>query len=553
MNPVAFIREKREGKKHRREDLEAFLLGYLRDEVPDYQVSAWLMAAFLRGLDPEETLWLTETMARSGKVLDLSGLPHPVDKHSSGGVGDKVSLVVGPILAASGCTFAKMSGRGLAHTGGTIDKLESVPGWRGEMTEAEFLERARRVGLVIAAQSPDLAPLDGKLYALRDVTATVESVPLIASSIMSKKLAAGARSIVLDVKVGRGAFMKTLEEARLLAKTMVAIGQGAGRRVRALLTSMEAPLGRAVGNAIEVREAIEALKGEGPGDLLEVALALEERDWVVPSYRESAMLLAKGLPIHTLILYWRAHPAGWRFPEGVRAVNPYIPIATQIPQAVGLALAGRYRGEDWVVATSIGDGGTSEGDFHEGLNFAAVFGAPVVFLVQNNGYAISVPKSRQMKVDYVARRAEGYGMPGVVVDGNDAFAVYLEAKKAVERARKGEGPTLLEALTYRLAPHTTSDDPSRYRSKEEEEAWRAKDPILRLRKALEGRGLWGEEAEKALLLELEEEFQRELALADEAPEPRPEEIVEHVYAEMGPDQRRAWEALRRGLHVEEVE
>ena len=276
MNPVVFIREKREGKKHRREDLEAFLLGYLRDEVPDYQVAAWLMAAFLRGLDAEETLWLTETMARSGKVLDLSGLPHPVDKHSSGGVGDKVSLVVGPILAASGCTFAKMSGRGLAHTGGTIDKLESVPGWRGEMTEAEFLERARRVGLVIAAQSPDLAPLDGKLYALRDVTATVESVPLIASSIMSKKLAAGARSIVLDVKVGRGAFMKTLEEARLLAKTMVAIGQGAGRRVRALLTSMEAPLGRAVGNAIEVREAIGALKGEGPEDLLEVALALAE-------------------------------------------------------------------------------------------------------------------------------------------------------------------------------------------------------------------------------------------------------------------------------------
>jgi thymidine phosphorylase len=276
MNPVLFIREKREGLKHRKEDLEAFLLGYLREEVPDYQVAAWLMAAFLRGLDAEETLWLTEVMAHSGRVLDLSGLPHPVDKHSSGGVGDKVSLVVGPILAASGCTFAKMSGRGLAHTGGTIDKLESVPGWRGEMTEAEFLDRARRIGLVIAAQSPDLAPLDGKLYALRDVTATVESLPLIASSIMSKKLAAGARSIVLDVKVGQGAFMKTLEEARLLAQTMVGIGQGAGRRVRAVLTSMEAPLGRAVGNAIEVREAIAALKGEGPQDLLEVALALAE-------------------------------------------------------------------------------------------------------------------------------------------------------------------------------------------------------------------------------------------------------------------------------------
>lgn len=276
MNPVLFIREKREGVKHRREDLEAFLLGYLQGEVPDYQVAAWLMAAFLRGLDREETLWLTQVMAHSGKVLDLSGLPHPVDKHSSGGVGDKVSLVVGPILAASGCTFAKMSGRGLAHTGGTIDKLESVPGWRGEMTEGEFLERAQRVGLVIAAQSPEMAPLDGKLYALRDVTATVESIPLIASSIMSKKLAAGARSIVLDVKVGQGAFMKTLEDARHLARTMVEIGEGAGRRVRAVLTRMEAPLGRAVGNALEVREAIAALKGEGPEDLLEVALVLAE-------------------------------------------------------------------------------------------------------------------------------------------------------------------------------------------------------------------------------------------------------------------------------------
>ncbi|MEJ5336089.1 MAG: thymidine phosphorylase [Thermus sp.] len=276
MNPVLFIREKREGLPHRREDLEAFLLGYLKEEVPDYQVSAWLMAVYFRGLSPEETQWLTKVMARSGRTLDLSHLPHPVDKHSSGGVGDKTTLVVGPILAASGCTFAKMSGRGLAHTGGTIDKLESVPGWRGEMTEGEFLERAQRVGLVIAAQSADLAPLDGKLYALRDVTATVESLPLIASSIMSKKLAAGARSIVLDVKVGRGAFMKTLEEARLLARTMVAIGQGAGRRVRAVLTSMEAPLGRAVGNALEVREAIAALRGEGPKDLVEVALRLAE-------------------------------------------------------------------------------------------------------------------------------------------------------------------------------------------------------------------------------------------------------------------------------------
>jgi pyrimidine-nucleoside phosphorylase/thymidine phosphorylase len=276
MNPVRFIQAKRDGLAHAKEEMAAFLLGYLRDEVPDYQVSAWLMAVFFRGLSQEETLWLTEIMAHSGKVLDLSHLPHPVDKHSSGGVGDKTTLVVAPILAASGCTVAKMSGRGLAHTGGTIDKLESIPGWRGEMTEAEFLERARKVGLVIAAQSQELAPLDGKLYALRDVTATVESLPLIASSIMSKKLAAGARSIVLDVKVGKGAFMKTLEAARALAEAMVAIGKGASRRVRAVLTSMEAPLGQAVGNALEVREAILALKGEGPEDLVQVALTLAE-------------------------------------------------------------------------------------------------------------------------------------------------------------------------------------------------------------------------------------------------------------------------------------
>jgi pyrimidine-nucleoside phosphorylase len=276
MNPVRFIQAKRDGLAHAKEEMAAFLLGYLRDEVPDYQVSAWLMAVFFRGLSQEETLWLTEIMAHSGKVLDLSHLPNPVDKHSSGGVGDKTTLVVAPILAASGCTVAKMSGRGLAHTGGTIDKLESIPGWRGEMTEAEFLERARKVGLVIAAQSQELAPLDGKLYALRDVTATVESLPIIASSIMSKKLAAGARSIVLDVKVGKGAFMRTLEAARALAEAMVAIGKGASRRVRAVLTSMEAPLGQAVGNALEVREAILALKGEGPEDLVQVALTLAE-------------------------------------------------------------------------------------------------------------------------------------------------------------------------------------------------------------------------------------------------------------------------------------
>ncbi|MER3536208.1 MAG: thymidine phosphorylase, partial [Thermus sp.] len=286
MNPVLFIQAKRDGLSHTEEELRDFLLGYLKEEVPDYQVSAWLMAVFFRGMTEGETLALTRVMAFSGKVLDLSHLPHPVDKHSSGGVGDKTTLVVAPLLAAAGCTVAKMSGRGLAHTGGTIDKLESVPGFRAELSEEEFLRLAERVGLVIASQSPTLAPLDGKLYALRDVTATVESLPLIASSIMSKKLAAGARTIVLDVKVGKGAFMKTLEEARLLARTMVGIGRGAGRRVRAVLSRMDAPLGRAVGNALEVREAIGALKGEGPLDLQDLALRLAME-----------ALSAEGLPV----------------------------------------------------------------------------------------------------------------------------------------------------------------------------------------------------------------------------------------------------------------
>lgn len=274
MNPVDFIQAKRDGHQHGKSDLEAFFGAYLSERLPDYQVAAWLMAVFFRGMTVAETTALTQVMAESGDTLDLSSLPHPVDKHSSGGVGDKTSLVVAPILAAAGCTVAKMSGRGLAHTGGTIDKLESIPGWSGDLSEAAFLAQAARIGLVLVAQSHDLAPLDGRLYALRDVTATVNSLPLIASSIMSKKLAAGARSMVLDVKVGAGAFMKTLEEARQLAQIMKGIGEGAGRRVRVVLSSMERPLGHAVGHAIEVREAIHTLAGQGPQDLRQLALTL---------------------------------------------------------------------------------------------------------------------------------------------------------------------------------------------------------------------------------------------------------------------------------------
>jgi pyrimidine-nucleoside phosphorylase len=277
---VDVILAKRHGLEHDRATLEAFVLGYVRGEVPDYQVAAWLMAVVWRGMTPQETADLTEVMADSGERLDLSGFPHAVDKHSTGGVGDKTTLVLAPLLAELGASVPKMSGRGLGHTGGTIDKLESIPGFRATLDEAAFLRQVRSVGVAVTGQTKTLAPADGLLYALRDATGTVASLPLIASSIMSKKLAGGAGSLVLDVKVGSGAFMKTEAEARALAEAMVDIGRRAGRNVRAVLSSMAEPLGHAIGNALEVREAIEALRGGGPSDLrsLTIALATEALD-----------------------------------------------------------------------------------------------------------------------------------------------------------------------------------------------------------------------------------------------------------------------------------
>lgn len=277
VRPADVIQTKRDGKPNSREELEAFIGGYVAGTVPDYQVAAWLMAVCWRGMEERETADLTQVMASSGDMLDLRSLPHTVDKHSTGGVGDKTSLVLAPLLAAAGGTVAKMSGRGLGHTGGTVDKLESIPGFRSSLPDDAFLQQAQRVGIVISGQSKDLAPADGLLYALRDTTATVASLPLIASSIMSKKLAGGAQAIVLDVKVGAGAFMKTEADARELASTMIAIGEHADRSVAALLSSMEQPLGYAVGNALEVREAIACLQGEGPADLLELCLALAQK------------------------------------------------------------------------------------------------------------------------------------------------------------------------------------------------------------------------------------------------------------------------------------
>ena len=275
MNVYEIIDKKKRGLELNQTEIEYLINGYVNNEIPDYQISAWLMAVYFQGMTDRELLALTNCMTKSGEIVDLSSiLGVKVDKHSTGGVGDKVTLVVAPIVAACGGKVAKMSGRGLGFTGGTIDKLEAIPGLKTALAEEEFFNMVNEIGLAVMGQSADIAPADKKLYALRDVTATVDSIPLIASSIMSKKLAAGSDKIVLDVTVGSGAFMKDKENAVQLAEKMVAIGNGAGKKTVAILTNMDVPLGKMVGNNLEVVEAIETLKGRGPEDLLAVVVEI---------------------------------------------------------------------------------------------------------------------------------------------------------------------------------------------------------------------------------------------------------------------------------------
>ena len=274
MNIVDIITAKKDKKALTKEQIHFFIKGYLDKTIEDYQASALLMAITINGMTSEETAYLTEEMRVSGEVWDLSDIPGlKIDKHSTGGVGDKVSLILGPLVASCGAKMAKMSGRGLGHTGGTLDKMESIPGMRINLTKEEFKKQVKEIGVCIIGQSKDIDPADKKLYALRDVTGTVQSIPLIASSIMSKKLASGADCILLDVKCGKGAFMKTYEDAKILATEMVNIGKELKKNVKAEITDMNQPLGKAVGNSLEIKEVIETLKGNGPKDLEEICLS----------------------------------------------------------------------------------------------------------------------------------------------------------------------------------------------------------------------------------------------------------------------------------------
>jgi pyrimidine-nucleoside phosphorylase len=360
MNVLEVIGRKRDGGEHSPEEIEFLISGYVRGDFPDYQMAAWLMAVCIRGMTRAETLALTRAMVASGEVLDLSGIDGvKVDKHSTGGVGDKVTLIAGPLAAACGVKVPKLSGRALAHTGGTLDKLESVPGLIVELEPERFIRQVLEIGIAVAAQSPHMVPADKMLYALRDVTATVPSIPLIASSVMSKKIAAGADAIVLDVKFGRGAFMPDVDAAVELASEMVQLGEGAGRRTVALVTAMDNPLGRSVGNALEVQEALDALAGKGDDELVQVSLVVaREMCWLAEVEMDPAEALRAGAGRESFLRMLAAQ--GGRLADGLPVAPVQVPIVSPADGyvesidalAVGLASlelgAGRVRKEDRV-------------------------------------------------------------------------------------------------------------------------------------------------------------------------------------------------------------
>ena len=360
MNALEVIGRKRDGGEHSSEEIDWLLGAYLLGDVPDYQMAAWLMAVCIRGMTRIETLALTQAMVRSGEVLDLSAIEGiKVDKHSTGGVGDKVTLIAAPLAAACGVKVPKLSGRALAHTGGTLDKLESVPGLTVDLEPKRFIQQVSEVGIAVAAQSPHMVPADKALYALRDVTATVPSIPLIASSVMSKKIAAGADAIVLDVKFGRGAFMPDVPSAEALSKEMVQLGEGAGRHTVALVTAMDNPLGRSIGNALEVQEALDALAGKGDEELIEVSLTVaREMCKLAEVEKDPADAIKSGAGLATFVRMLQAQ--GGNLDAGLPVAPVQIALAAPADGyvesidalAVGLASldlgAGRHKKDDRV-------------------------------------------------------------------------------------------------------------------------------------------------------------------------------------------------------------
>jgi len=370
MRAVDLIVKKRDGQELTADEIRFFVTGYTHGEIPDYQASAWLMAVMLRGMTPRETAELTLAMAHSGQTLDLHDIaPLVVDKHSSGGVGDKVSLVIAPLAAASGLPIGKMSGRGLGFSGGTIDKLESIRGYRVNLSVDEFRAQLKQIGIVLSGQSVDLAPADGKLYALRDVTGTVPSLPLIASSIMSKKIAAGADAIVLDVKCGRGAFMQTVDNARALAQAMVGIGRDVGRKCVALISDMNQPLGCAVGNALEVKEAIDTLHGKGPADFREHCLTASahmlclghKADSVKAGEKLAAQLLDSGQAWAKFVALVRAQGGDVTMIENAELL-PKARLVQDMPAPRGGYIAAMDAAEIGMTSVELGAGRAKKGD-----------------------------------------------------------------------------------------------------------------------------------------------------------------------------------------------